>query len=353
MVQVRLTVAARFQIAKLGVEKRAFYEGTRLSVESRQCGPQLRIVVVDHVFLDSKHVSRLKSLGEVEIFSNPPDSEVELKRRIRDAEIVIVGWSHLTEEIINSAPKLRMIAIWATTCHYADMNAARKRGIVVTHVPGYATEAVAEHTFALLLASIRRIVPADKHVREGKFDWRPFGGSELAGKTLGLIGTGAIGFRVGEIAKAFKMRLLGYDIIHNMNRAEEMGLKFVDLHTLLQESDVVSVHLTLTKETAGLIGKREIEMMKRGAVLVNTAQGKVVNESGLVMALESGHLAYAGLDVFAEEPIGTGNTLLKLQNTVLSPHIGFQTAEAVSRCTDFCIDNVEKFIDGHPENLCP
>jgi D-3-phosphoglycerate dehydrogenase len=313
----------------------------------------MKIVVVDHVYLDPKHLNRLKTLGEVEVFTDPPNSDAELKRRIRDAEIVIVGWSHLTEEIINSAPNLRMIAIWATTCHYADTKAARKRGITVTHVPGYATEAVAEHTFALLLAAIRHVVPADKHVREGKFDWRPFGGSELAEKTLGLVGTGAIGFRVGEIAKAFKMRLIGYDIVHNMKRAQEIGLEFVDLGTLLRESDFVSIHLTLTQETAGLIGKREIEMMKKGAVLVNTAQGKVVDEPALTTALRSGHLAYAGLDVFAEEPIGKGNPLLGLENTVLSPHIGFQTAEAVSRCTDFCIDNVKKFIEGHPENLCP
>jgi D-3-phosphoglycerate dehydrogenase len=313
----------------------------------------MKIVVVDHVYLDPKHLEGLKALGEVEIFTELPNSDDELKRRIQDAEVVIVGWSHLTEEIINSAPNLRMIAIWATTCHYADMKVARKRGITVTHVPGYATEAVAEHTFALLLATIRHLVPADKHVREGKFDWRPFGGSELAGKTLGLVGTGAIGFRVGEIAKAFKMRLLGYDIVHNMKKAQEVGLEFVDLQTLLRESDFVSIHLTLTQKTTGLIGRREIEVMKRGAVLVNTAQGKVVDESALVVALKSGHLAYAGLDVFAEEPIGKGNPLLGLENTVLSPHIGFQTAEAVSRCTDFCIDNVKKFIEGHPENLCP
>jgi D-3-phosphoglycerate dehydrogenase len=312
----------------------------------------LRIVVVDHVYLDSTHVSRLKALGEVEIFPDPPNSDAELKRRVRNAEIVIVGWSHITEEIINSAPNLRMIAIWATTCHYADLKAANERGILVTHVPGYATDAVAEHAFGLLLASIRRLLPADKHVREGKFDWRPFTGTELAGKTLGLVGTGAIGFRVGEIAKAFKMRLLGYDIVHNMEKARVIGLEFVDLPTLLHESDIVSIHLTLTQDTTGLIGKREIGMMKKGAVLVNTSQGKVIDESALAEALKSRHLSYAGLDVFAEEPIDKENSLLKLENTVLSPHIGFQTAEAVKRCTDLCIENVRKFIEGHPENLC-
>jgi D-3-phosphoglycerate dehydrogenase len=125
-----------------------------------------------------------------------------------------------------------MISIWATTCHYADLEAAKERGIVVTHVPGYATESVAEYTFALLLASVRKLNLADRHVRKGNFDWRPFGGRELAGKTLGIIGTGTIGCRIAEIARAFQMQVLGYDKYPNPKRAEEIGFKNVDLNTL-------------------------------------------------------------------------------------------------------------------------
>ena len=169
----------------------------------------MKIVVVDHVYLEEKHVKRLRSLGDLEVFEDPPDTSDELIERIRDADIVIVGWSNLTRSVIDSAERLRMISIWATTCHYADLEAARERGIVVTHVPGYATEAVAEYTFALLLAAVRRLTLADKHVREGKFDWRPFTGSELAGKTLGVVGTGAIGCRVAEIGRAFGMHCAG------------------------------------------------------------------------------------------------------------------------------------------------
>lgn len=313
----------------------------------------MKIVVVDHVYLEDRHVSRLKELGEVEVFRDPPKSDQELKLRTKDAEIVVVGWSHLTKEIIDSAPKLRMIAIWATTCHYADPQAAKQHGITVTHVPGYATEAVAEHAFGLLLACTKRLLPADKHVREGKFDWRPFTGTELAGKTLGLVGTGAIGFRVGEMAKAFNMRVLGFDIVHNKQRAQEIGLQYVDLLTLLKESDILSIHLTLTSDTEGLLGKQEIAMTKKGAVLINTAQGKVVDEAALVEALRTGRLSYAGLDVFAEEPLAQGNPLIGLNNVVLSPHVGFHTVEAVKRCTDICIDNVAKFLEGRPQNTCP
>ena len=312
----------------------------------------MKIVVVDHVYLEEQHIQQLEAIGEVQIFRDPPESDQELKRRIQRAEIVIVGWSNLTKDVIDSAPNLRMISIWATTCHYADVEAARQRGIIVTHVPGYATEAVAEHVFGLLLASVRRLLPADKHVREGKFDWRPFTGTELAEKTLGLVGTGAIGCRVGEIGKAFKMRILGFDKAPNMKKAQEIGMAYVDLQTLLRESDIVSLHLTLTSETERLIGKREIEMMKKGAVVINTAQGKVVDEKALVDALRSRKLSYAGLDVFGEEPLAQGNPLIELDNTVLSPHVGFHTVEAVKRCTDICIDNVAKFLEGRPQNTC-
>ena len=312
----------------------------------------MKIVIVDHIYLEEEHIKKLRSFSDLEIFEEPPKKPDELKERIRAADIVIVGWTNLTKNIIDSAKKLKMISIWATTCHYVDLEAARERGIVVTHVPGYATEAVAEHAFALLLAAIRRLSSADKHVRTGDFDWRPFGGSELAGKTLGIIGTGAIGCRVAEIAKAFKMQILGYDKYPNLKKAEEIGMKYVDLYTLLKESDFVTLHVTLTSETEGLIGKKEIEAMKKGAVIINTSQGKVIDEKALIDALKSGKLSYAGLDVFEEEPPAKDDPLFKLDNTILSPHIGFHTVEAAKRCTDICIDNVVKFLGGHSQNVC-
>jgi D-3-phosphoglycerate dehydrogenase len=312
----------------------------------------MKIVVVDHIYLEEQQVSRLRSLGDLKIFEEPPKTRDELEGRIREADIVIVGWSDLTKEVVDSAKRLKMISIWATTCHYADLNAAKERGILVTHVPGYATEAVAEHVFALLLAAVRKLPQADKHVRNGNFDWRPFGGNELAGKTLGVIGTGGIGCRVAEIAKAFKMEILAYDKYLNLKRAEEIGMKYVDLHALLEESDVVTLHVTLTSETEKLIGKKEIEAMKKGAVIVNTSQGKVIDELALADALKSGKISFAGLDVFSEEPPSKNSPLFKLENTVLSPHIGFHTVEAARRCTDICIDNIVKFLEDRPQNVC-
>ena len=312
----------------------------------------MKIVVVDHVYLEEKHVEKLRSLGDLEVFKEPPKTPDELKQRIDDAAVVIVGWSQLDQSVIDSAKRLKMISIWATTCHYADLEAAKKKGIVVTHVPGYATEAVAEYTFALLLAVVRRLMLADKHVRERNFDWRPFGGRELAGKTLGVIGTGSIGCRVAEIGRAFRMQVLGHDKYPNLKRAEEIGMKYVDLDTLLRESDVVTLHVTLTPETEKLIGKKEIASMKDGGVIINTSQGKTIDEKALVEALESGKLSCAGLDVLEEEPPAKDNPLFKLDNVVLSPHIGFNTVEAEVRCTDMCIENVVRFLEGKKQNVC-
>ena len=312
----------------------------------------MKLVVVDHVYLKDRHIQQLRRLGELQVFNDPPKSVEELRERMRGADIVIVGWSHITKGTLESLPNLKMISIWATTCHYADLEAAKKRGIVVTHIPGYGTEAVAEHTFALLLAATRKLLSADRQVREGEFDWRPLKGGELADKTIGIIGTGAIGLRVGEIAGTFRMRILGYDIIPNQEKAQEIGMKYVDLQTLLKESDVISLHVTLTPNSEHLLGKKEFEMVKNGAVLVNTSQGKVIDEKALADALISGKLSCAGLDVFSQEPPARDNPLFKLDNVVLTPHIGFHTSEAVERCSDICVDNVVKFLEGHPQNIC-
>jgi D-3-phosphoglycerate dehydrogenase len=312
----------------------------------------MEIVIVDRIYIENEHIEKLESIGDLKIFKEPPETLDELKERIRTADIAIVGWTMLPKEAIDSAKKLKMVSIWATTCHYVDLKVATEKGIVVTHVPGYAAEAVAEYVFTLLLAAIRKLRLADAYVRRGDFDWRPFEGNELAGKTLGIIGTGSIGCRVAEIAKAFKMQILAFDKYPNPKRAKEIGMTYVDIYTLLKESDFVTLHVTLTSETVRMIGKKEISLMKKGAVIINTSQGKVIDEKALIDSLKSGKLSYAGLDVFEEEPPLKSNQLFRLDNTVLSPHIGFYTIEAAKRCTDICVDNVVKFVEGHRQNVC-
>jgi len=148
------------------------------------------------------------------------------------------------------------------------------------------------------------------------------------------------------------MQVLGYDKYPNVKRAEELGIKYVNLQTLVKKSDFITIHVTLTPQTEKLIGKRELEIMRNGAIIVNTSQGKVIDEKALNQALKSGRLSYAGLDVFEEEPPAKGNPLFKLNNTILTPHVAFHTVEAVRRCSDICIDNVVRFLQGQPQNLC-
>jgi len=145
---------------------------------------------------------------------------------------------------------------------------------------------------------------------------------------------------------------LGYDRYPNVKRARELGMDYVDLPTLLKKSDFITLHVTLTAETERLLSEKEFKTIKKGAVIVNTSQGKVIDEKAMIKALKSGKISYAGLDVFKEEPPAKNNQLFALDNTVLSPHIGFHTVEAVKRCTDICIDNVVKFLEGRPQNLC-
>jgi phosphoglycerate dehydrogenase-like enzyme len=312
----------------------------------------MKIVVVDHIYLEREHIQRLQSIGDLEVFKDLPKTPDELKERIKEADIVIVGWSIFTKDVIKSSEKLKMVSIWATTCHYVNLQTAWGRGVVVTHVPGYATEAVAEHAFALLLAAIRKLRVADDHVRRGDFNWRSFEGIELAGKTLGIVGTGSIGCRVAEIGKAFRMQILGFDKYPNLKRAEEIGMKYFDLQVLLEQSDIVTVHVPLVSETERLMGKKEIEAMKNGAILINTSQGRVLDEKALFDALKSRKLSCAGLDVFEEEPPAKDNPLFTLDNVTLSPHCGFHTVEAAKRCTDICIDNIMRFLEGSPQNVC-
>jgi D-3-phosphoglycerate dehydrogenase len=148
------------------------------------------------------------------------------------------------------------------------------------------------------------------------------------------------------------MQILAFDKYPNLKRAEEIGMTYVDIYTLLKESDFVTLHVTLTSETERMLGKKEIGVMKKGAVIINTSQGKVIDEKALTDSLKSGKLSYAGLDVFEKEPPSRDNPLFKLDNTVLSPHIGFYTVEAAKRCTDICVDNIMKFVEGHRQNVC-
>jgi len=306
-----------------------------------------RIVILDEVELSDDQLRRLEGLGQVVRHTSNPASDREVVRRLDSAEVAILGWTALGRRILSQLPGLRLIAVWATGYDYVDVAAANDQGIVVTNVPAYAGRAVAELTIGLVLALARHIVPADRSVRDGFFSWRSFEGTELAGKVLGVVGVGDIGREVARLGACLGMEVLGHARRVSAERATQLGVELLPLHELLQRSDVVSLHVPLTTETHHLLGREELVTMRPGAFLVNTARAGVVDESALVEALRTGRLGGAALDDH-DHP---APALAALPNVLLTPHIGFCTAEALVRKGDVCVGNVAAFLAGKPRNV--
>jgi phosphoglycerate dehydrogenase-like enzyme len=311
----------------------------------------MKIVVADSVYLPDEYRARLKAVGELEVYNTVPVSQDEFVERIRDAEVVVVGRYGFNSEAFRSASRLKMISLWQTGYDNVDLDAANETGVIVSNVPNYAFDSVAEFTFALALDLERKVRVADMNLRKGRFDWRYHIGTELMGKFIGVLGTGNIGRRVIQIAHGFNMNVLSTTSHPTPERAKKLGVKFVDLDTLLSESDIVTLHVPLTPETKHKIGSKELAKMKSTAILINTARGKIIDEAALVKALKEKKIAGAGLDVFEKEPLPLNSPLLELENVVLTPHIAFLSEESIDECTYICIENVEMFMEGKPQNV--
>jgi glyoxylate reductase len=278
---------------------------------------------------------------------------VLLEEAARCAGLIVTLVDRVDAELLVAAPRLRVVSTCSVGVDHVDVAGATARGIRVGYTPGVLTEATADLAFALLLAAARRIAEADRFVREGKWTkaWEPalLLGRELTGATLGIVGLGAIGQAVARRAAGFGMRVTGWT---RSGRAVA-GIESVPaLDDLLARADFVSVNVARTPETLGLIGAREISRMKRGAVLVNTARGGIVDEPAVCAALASGRLGAAGLDVFATEPLPIDSPLLAVPNVVLAPHIGSATHETRARMAELCVRNLVAGLRGEPMPRC-
>ncbi len=253
----------------------------------------------------------------------------EFLQAVREYEAIIVrSQTKVDAEVIEAAKNLKIIGRAGVGVDNIDIGTATQRGIVVVNAPGGNTISTAEHAIALMLAAARKIPQADRSVKEGKWERKRFIGIELRGKTAGVIGLGRVGFEVAKRCKALEMNVLAYDPFVSKERAEQIGVKLVDLDTLLSSSDVITVHVPRTKETIGLIGKEQFEKMKDGVIVINAARGGIVDEMALYEAIKSGKVVAAGLDVYEKEPPSPDNPLLKLENVVTTPHIAASTREA-------------------------
>jgi D-3-phosphoglycerate dehydrogenase len=250
---------------------------------------------------------------------------------VGDADGLIVGLERVDASVIEAGPKLKFIGKPGAGVDNIDVQEATRRGILVCNTAGSNAQAVADHTYALILAVLRQMPFLDDLTRAGKgWDrWPPVIGGELWQKTLGIVGTGAIGRAVAHRARGFEMRILGYDIAPDTAFARVVGLTYVSLQDLLGESDIVTVHVPLVPATEGLLGAKEFATMKKGAFFFNLARGGVVEEEALIEALRSHHLTGAGLDVFSAEPPPPDSPLFALDNVIVSPHVAGFSEEAI------------------------
>jgi glycerate dehydrogenase len=292
-----------------------------------------------------KIIAALKALGEVQVYG--PSTEAEVVARLRGVNILIGNPydMQMNANLFASSAALKLVVVTITGLDLVDMEAANRAHVQVVNSPDYSTEAVAEQTFALMLAAIRHIPKGDAAVRKGQFAVLPIDntlvGTELAGKTLGVVGLGRIGTRVAEIARAFGMKVIGWD----RKDKNVDGVTQVPLEQLLSQSDVVSLNLALTRETTRILSAARLQLMKPTAVVVNTAPGELIDEEALFSELRDGKIAAAGLDILTAQ--NASNPLLGLANVVLAPHSAYHSRESRVRCADSVLNTVQAFVQ-HP-----
>jgi phosphoglycerate dehydrogenase-like enzyme len=267
-----------------------------------------------------------------------------LVQKVRDADILLLSNRPLSGAVIEACPNLKLICVAFTGLDHVDQEACRARGIIVRNAAGYAVHAVSELAIGLMIAVLRRIVSADATVRAGR-DNRELIGHELFGKILGIVGCGAIGLQVARLGNAFGCHVLGFE--RHALRIDGVAIDQVELDDLLSRSDIVTLHVPLTTETRGLIGRQQLARMKPSAILINTARGPIVDQPALIEALDQNRLAGAGIDVFdSEPPLPAQHPIFQVRNTVLLPHIGFETVEAISAKADIALRHLEDFLRG-------
>lgn len=297
-------------------------------------------------------LNALAEVGELSIWRKPARPTIEdLATELADVEAVFgnLPWN---EETLRLAPKLRIAANTAVGYDNVDVAAATAHGVIVTNTPDVLTDTTADLAFSLLVTAARRIGESERFVRAGRWG-SPRSSGGLLGRdvhhaTLGIVGLGRIGSEVAHRGMGFHMKVIYHDAFRREDLERQLGYRFVDLDTLLRESDFVSLHVSLSPETRHLIGEAELGKMKPTAILVNASRGGVVDEQALIAALREGKLAGAGLDVFEKEPVDPDNPLLSMENVVVTPHIGsatLATREAMSR---LAVDNVVAVLQGKP-----
>ena len=297
--------------------------------------------------LEAMARDKLSDRAEISFFNTRAEDAKTLIERSHDADIVVLSNFKYRDDVMSLCPNLKMICVAFTGVNHVDMAYCRKHGITVCNCAGYSTVAVADLVFGLVIALQRRIIACDKVVREGGTK-NGLVGFELEGKKFGVVGTGAIGLRVAKIAQAFGCEVLAYS---RTQKAVE-GVTYTDLDTLLASCDIISLHVPQNADTVGLIGKERLALMKKSAILINTARGPIVDSVALSQALKDGVIAGAGVDVFeTEPPIAENHPLFSAPNLIVTPHVAFATAESMQKRAVIVMENLDAYLNGAPKNV--
>jgi D-3-phosphoglycerate dehydrogenase len=315
----------------------------------------MKIVMIEPINISMPKIEEYRKRFEAEgyqldAYSKRAESDEEMIKRAEGADILIIANQPLSAEVINSCKNLKMISVAFTGFDHIDIEACRENNILVSNSSGYANQAVAELVFGLAIDLMRNIKDSDQAVRatrtrEGLI------GNELAGKNFGIVGLGSIGQKTAGIAKAFGCNILA-DNHKKYEIDEELDVEYLNLDDLMQKSDIVSLHVPLKDSTKNLIDAEKIALMKKDAILINTARGPVVDSQALANALNKGEIAGAGIDVFEmEPPIPADHPLLNAENTILTPHTAFATKEAFLKRAEIVFANIEKWLAGKPQNV--
>ncbi len=316
----------------------------------------MKIVVLDGYALNPGDLSwdGFRSSGDLTVYDRTESDKVI--ERSADAEVLITNKIPMDENTFRQLPSLKYVGVLATGYNIIDTGAAKRHGIVVTNIPAYGTDSVAQMTFALLLELCHHVQRHNDSVKEGKwsasidFCYWDYPLTELSGKTMGIIGFGNIGQRVAAIGAAFGMKILAFDVNRENNAVPE-NFKWAELSEIWSASDVISIHCPLFPETKGLINKESLGKMKKSAFLINTSRGAIVAEEDLAAALNNGTIAGAGLDVLSIEPPSSDNPLLNAKNCIITPHIAWATKAARERLMTIAVNNLTGFLRGKPVNV--
>jgi phosphoglycerate dehydrogenase-like enzyme len=280
------------------------------------------------------------------LWDSLPENQDDLGNRISKADLAVIANYPLKKEALDKASSLKYLCVAFTGVDHVDIDTCREEGIAVSNCAGYSTESVAELAIGMMLSLYRKLAEGQDAAAHGKTG-AGLRGIEIKDRTVGIIGTGAIGYRTANLAKAFGAKVIGYNRSHSHD-----DITYTDLNTLLQTSDIVSIHLPLTKDTKHFIDKDKLSLMKKDAILINTARGGIIDNEALAEALKKGEIAGAGIDVFdMEPPLPEDYPLLSAPHTVLTPHVGFDTEEAMERRAAIVADNLKSFVEGKQKNI--